>query len=67
MSRKDSEEKPYWYKCPYCKRLFHTREETIEHMKASHKKAMNAEYGPTQTTESIGSPGFSLPGMGRRW
>jgi hypothetical protein len=67
MSKNSDEEKPYLYKCPYCKQLFYTREETIKHMKVSHKKAMNAEYGPTQTTESVGAPGFSFPGMGGRW
>ncbi|MGW8178179.1 MAG: hypothetical protein ACWGQW_05335 [bacterium] len=61
MSRKDREEKPYLYKCPYCKQLFYTREATVEHMNASHQRAMQGD--PPKKEKKVDP--FS--DMGGRW
>jgi len=69
MSRKNKDEKPHLYKCPYCKKLFYTKEETVAHMKKSHKKAMNSGFGPTHQYDHAGSPsiGLSFSHLGAGW
>lgn len=52
MSRTD-ENKPYWYKCPYCKKLFHERVEAEGHIKASHSKAIKGTGSRRPKTSSF--------------